>query len=310
MHELAEIEELVGRAGTYAKLRVLDRHRRSRARRTAAARQERGTAIETALLFFDLEWAALDDERAEELLAADGLDFARHHLRTARRYRPHLLTEPEERILTEKACPGRSAWVRLFEEQTAAITVDSPTPTSRCRSRSRWRGCSIPDREVRRDAAERVTAALQPGLRTRAYVFNTLLADKMTDDRLRVVPALAGRAQPLQRGLRRVGAGAGRGRPRALRAAAPLVPAEGAAARRRPARGLRPHGRRHAGRREDRRGPRPSRSCSTRTRSFSAELGDARPALLRRVVDRRAGPARASAAARSAPTACRACTRT
>ena len=44
--------------------------------------QERGTAIETKLLFFELEWAALDDERAEELLAADGLDFARHHLRT------------------------------------------------------------------------------------------------------------------------------------------------------------------------------------------------------------------------------------
>ena len=71
-----------------------------------------------------------------------------------------------------------------------------------------------PDREVRRDTAERVTKALQPGLRTRAYTFNTLLADKMTDDRLRVVPALAGGAQPVQRGLRRVRAGADRGRAR------------------------------------------------------------------------------------------------
>ena len=41
---------------------------------------------------------------------------------------------------------------------------------------------------MRRDTAERVTAALQPGLRTRAYTFNTLLADKMTDDRLRAYP--------------------------------------------------------------------------------------------------------------------------
>ena len=54
--------------------------------------QEKATAIETALLFFELEWAALDDDRAEELLATEGLDFARHHLRTARRYRPHLLS--------------------------------------------------------------------------------------------------------------------------------------------------------------------------------------------------------------------------
>ena len=83
--------------------------------------------------------------RAEELLATDGLDFARHHLRTARRYRPHLLTEPEERILTEKALSGRTAWARLFEEQAAAIEVDAAGDgASRWRSRSRCRGCSRP----------------------------------------------------------------------------------------------------------------------------------------------------------------------
>ena len=42
-----------------------------------------------------------------------------------------------------------------------------------------------PDREVRRTAAEAVTDGLRPGLRTRAYVFNTLLLDKSIDDRLR-----------------------------------------------------------------------------------------------------------------------------
>ena len=62
--------------------------------------------------------------RPTSSLATDGLDFARHHLRTARRYRPHLLSEPEEKILAEKALTGRSAWSRLFEEQTSAITVE------------------------------------------------------------------------------------------------------------------------------------------------------------------------------------------
>ena len=33
-----------------------------------------------------------------------------------------------------------------------------------------------------------MTAALAPGLRTRGFVFNTLLADKMVDDRLRGYP--------------------------------------------------------------------------------------------------------------------------
>ena len=40
------------------------------------------------------------------------LEFCAHYLRSARRYRPHLLTEPEETILAEKSiasqAPGRA----------------------------------------------------------------------------------------------------------------------------------------------------------------------------------------------------------
>jgi oligoendopeptidase F len=192
MRELAEIEEIAARAGTYAHLRF-SVDTQSPANGALLQRvEEKGTAIETKLLFFHLEWAALDDAQAEALLATDGLDFARHHLKTARRYRPHLLSEPEERILAEKQLSGRSAWIRLFEEQTAAITValeDGEVPLDSALS-----NLFHPDRSVRQDVAARVTKALEPGLRTRAYAFNTLLADKMTDDRLRHYPHwLAGR---------------------------------------------------------------------------------------------------------------------
>ena len=126
MQELAEIEEIAGRAGTYAHLSFSVDTANPAFGALLQRVEEKGTAIETALLFFHLEWAELDDAKADELLATDGLDFARHHLATARRYRPHLLSEAEEKILTEKSLSGRSAWVRLFEEQTAAITVDLP----------------------------------------------------------------------------------------------------------------------------------------------------------------------------------------
>ncbi len=188
MHELEAIQDLLGRAGSYAMLSfsfdTADPARGALLQKL----QEGATGIETTMLFFELEWAALDDGRAEELLAADGLDFARHHLRTARRYRPHLLTEPEEKILAEKALTGSTAWTRLFEEQASAITVDledADEPVSLEVALSRL---FAPDRDVRRYAAERVTAALEPGLRTRGYVLNTLLADKMVDDRLRNYP--------------------------------------------------------------------------------------------------------------------------
>src|SRR5439155_18226065 len=37
-------------------------------------------------------------------------------------------------------------------------------------------------------AAEAVTSALEPGLRTRVFIFNTILQDKSIDDRLRGYP--------------------------------------------------------------------------------------------------------------------------
>jgi oligoendopeptidase F len=188
MRELGVIQDLATRAGGYAHL-LFSLDTGEPANGALLQRyQEKGTAIETKLLFFELEWAALDDEKADELLAADGLDFCRHHLRTARRYRPHLLTEPEEKILAEKSLSGRAAWTRLFEEQTSAIAVqldDGEPPVSLEVALARL---FSPRRDVRRQAAERVTEALAPGLRTRAYVFNTLLADKMVDDRLRHYP--------------------------------------------------------------------------------------------------------------------------
>jgi oligoendopeptidase F len=185
MHELAKINDLVGRAGSYAQLRfstdTSDPERGALMQRV----EERGTALETMLLFFELEWAGLDDDRAEELLAGDGLEFCTHYLRTARRYRPHLLTEPEERVFSEKALTGRNAWGRLFEELTSALEVELEETVSLDMALSRL---AAPERDVRRTAAEAVTEALQPGLRTRAFIFNTLLADKATDDRLRHYP--------------------------------------------------------------------------------------------------------------------------
>ena len=188
MAELQAITELVGRAGSYAQLRFSVDTADPATGALLARVQEQATAVETKLLFFDLEWVAIDDDRAEELLQAEGLETSRHHLRTLRRYRPHLLSEPEEKILTEKAVTGRDAWARLFSEQTSAIKVDlpdAPEPVALDVALSRLMS---PDRDVRRSTAEAVTTALQPGLRTRAYIFNTLLQDKAIDDRLRSYP--------------------------------------------------------------------------------------------------------------------------
>jgi oligoendopeptidase F len=187
MQELATIGDLAGRAGNYAHLRFAVDTADPEAGALLARVEERGTVISNEVLFVELEWAALDDETAAGLLADDRLAFCRHHLASSRRYRPHLLTEPEERILSDKALTASSAWVRLFSELTSAITVGIDGQTV-----SLEEGLSqllSPDRDVRARAAGAVTEGLAPGLRTRAFVFNTLLVDKSIEDRLRAYPS-------------------------------------------------------------------------------------------------------------------------
>lgn len=188
MRELAELHDLVGRAGSYASLRFAVDTADPQIGALLQHVQERATAIQTNLLFFELEWAALPDERAEELLSGEGSEFFAHYLRTERRYRPYLLTEPEERILAEKGISGASAWTRLFAELMSALEVRLPSQEEPASLEQALALLSGPDREVRRGAAEAVTEALAPGLRTRAYIFNTLLHDKAVDDRLRRYP--------------------------------------------------------------------------------------------------------------------------
>jgi len=186
MRELEEINELIGRAGSFASLEFATDTADAARGALLQLVQERATEIETLLLFFELEWAAVDDDKADELLASGRLDRYRHHLRSVRRYRPHLLSESEEKILTEKSISSQAAWGRLFGELVAAVRVDLDdkelaleVALSRLQS---------PDREVRRTAADAVSAALEPGLRTRGFIYNTLVFDKSVEDRLRRYP--------------------------------------------------------------------------------------------------------------------------
>jgi oligoendopeptidase F len=218
MLELGSIQELVGRAGTYAGLGFSVDTADPVAGALMQEVQERGCEIETTLLFFELEWATLDGEQAESLLDDERLAFCGHYLRNARRYREHLLSEAEEKILAEKSVTGASAWSRLFDELTSAIEVQLPgqsddDTSARSADGGKRLGADpagnagaagtmekvaldvalsrlvLPNRELRSATAKAVTEALAPGLRTRAFLFNTLLADKATDDRLRRYPS-------------------------------------------------------------------------------------------------------------------------
>ena len=183
IEERERIESIFTRAIYFAHLRFSTDMADSPRGALLARLTEKGAALDTQLLFFGLELADLDDAAAETLLADVALERWRHWLRSVRKFRPYILTEPEEKILTEKSVSGVSAWDRLYDELLGALRVDlDGTETSFEEAMAKlYTG----DRDVRRRASEAVTVALDPGLRTRTFIFNTIVVDKSIDDRLR-----------------------------------------------------------------------------------------------------------------------------
>ena len=183
IEERERIESILTRAIYYAHL-WFSTDMADPARGALVARlTEKGAALDTQLLFFGLEIADLEDDAAEALIEDPELEKWRHWLRSLRKFRPYLLSEPEEKIFTEKSVSGVSAWGRLYEELLGALRVQLDGDEIALEEAMSKLYSS--DRDLRRRAAEGVSEALSPGLRTRTYVFNTIVLDKSIDDRLR-----------------------------------------------------------------------------------------------------------------------------
>jgi oligoendopeptidase F len=185
---LEALEEPAYRAAAYAQLLFAGDTSAPRHGALLQHVQERGTAIRNALVFFELEWVAVEDGRAEALLADPALASRRHLLTQMRRYRPHVLSEPEERLLEETANTGSRAFSRLFDETLGALRFRMEQPDGSVTLESEEEVLSHlyeADREQRQRAADALTRGLREHQRLLAFVFNTLVQDKATRDRLR-----------------------------------------------------------------------------------------------------------------------------
>lgn len=109
-----------GRLSAYAYLWFSEDTKHLQARSFKTKVEEQLTALQNHLLFFDLWWQSVDDKNAERLMANSG-DF-RYHLETIRRFKPHTLSEPEEKIINIKNITGQSAVHQLYDVVTNGFT--------------------------------------------------------------------------------------------------------------------------------------------------------------------------------------------
>lgn len=148
---------------------------------------ERGAEVATELLFFDLEWARVEDAAAEALLSDGRLGSYRHALASRRRFREHLLSEAEERIAAQKAITGIETWQRLYGELLSRLEVRLDERTVSYAEASALLE-TLTDREERRRTSAAIAAGLEGEVRTRAFVLNTVVSDRAIEDRLRGYP--------------------------------------------------------------------------------------------------------------------------
>ncbi len=146
------------------------------------AQQEFATKIDEKTLFFSLEWAQVDDKKAE-IIKDDRLDRFSHFLEISRLYKPYMLTEPEEKLISRLSLTGKNAWSRYYDELLGSLRYKFDNEELRdTEIRSKMHS---PDREERRKAADSITEVMENNKHAFTYIFNMVTQDKSIKDDIR-----------------------------------------------------------------------------------------------------------------------------
>jgi oligoendopeptidase F len=190
LKELEQIEEALSRVASYSSLLYAADSLKPEYQDLEQKVEQRITDIRNLLLFFELEWLELDEGAAEQLVEHPILKTYRHYLKSLRRFRPHRLSEAEEKIVNEKDNTGRSAFGRLFSEITSSLTfaLERGGNNEELNLSQILSLLHEPDRELRRRAMETLYQELSRHGQVLAFVYDNLIQDHLTMDRLRHYP--------------------------------------------------------------------------------------------------------------------------
>jgi oligoendopeptidase F len=195
LDELDELEQDISRLQVYSYLRLSMAATDVDANDLATYTRERASDVENALVFVGLEWVAVDDERAEELLTSEELAPYAHKLRVERLEKPYVLSEAEEQALNARR-PVVQAWQSLHDRQVSTMEVpfdpgdgEGATPHGVSRLLSYL---YRPERELRLRAVATLYEGLEPRADVLAASYDALVGDRLATDKLR------GYAHPMQ----------------------------------------------------------------------------------------------------------------
>ena len=190
LKELEEIEDALSRVANYSSLLYAADSLRPEYQDLEQRVEQRVTEVRNLLLFFELEWIGLDDAVAERLMEHPILLAYSHYLRNMRRFRPHRLSEPEEKIVNEKDNTGRNAFGRLFSEMTSSLTflLEQEGKIKELTLSEILALLHHPDRKLRKNGWETLFQGLSHHEQVLTFIYDTLIQDHLTMNRLRHYP--------------------------------------------------------------------------------------------------------------------------
>ncbi len=186
MASYEEIVRLLTKIGYYAYLAWSVDTQNSVLGKLMARKDEHATEIEQLTLFFQLEWADAPQETA--VLADDpALKRYGHYLKQKRLMQPYTLSEAEEKVISQLSLTSSQGWSRFFDEVTSrlAYPVDGRNLTYAEVANLLFN----PDRALRQKAAAAMSQVFAANSHTMAYIFNMVLLDKASKDKLRGFPS-------------------------------------------------------------------------------------------------------------------------
>lgn len=150
--------------------------------------REFSTKINSQILWFELEWIALDDKYANKLIKNPNLASYKHYLNQLRVYKPFMKSEAEEKILNIKSQTSDSAFIRLFDQIESTEKFEIEINGKKKVLNSSEIGSIMknnPDRNLRKKAMEVYSQTYSKNANLYTYILNTLLLDKKLLDEIR-----------------------------------------------------------------------------------------------------------------------------
>ncbi len=180
------ISSIAGRIMSYAGLRYYQNTTDPERSKFMSDCQDKITGYTTPLVFFTLEFNAIEDDAYVAIFADPTISRYKPYFDRVRAMKPYQLSDELERFLHDQSVVGATAWNKLFDETIAGLTfvVDGEEQGIEATLNL----LSDHDRAKRETGARELVRVFGENISLFARVHNTLAKEKEIEDRWRGMP--------------------------------------------------------------------------------------------------------------------------